>query len=124
MLKEFKEFLMRGSVVDLAVAVVIGGAFGAIVTSLVDDILMPLIGALMGGLDFTTLSFTVGDAVIAYGNFIQVTINFIIIAFAIFMMIKAFNKIKKEEDEAPATPPKPSAEEKLLTEIRDLLAKR
>ncbi len=121
---EFKEFLMRGSVVDLAVAVVIGGAFGAIVTSLVNDILMPLIGALMGGLDFTTLSFTVGDAVIAYGNFIQVTINFIIIAFAIFMMIKAFNKIEKKEDEAPAPAPGPSAEEKLLTEIRDLLAKR
>jgi large conductance mechanosensitive channel len=124
MVKEFKEFLMRGNVMDLAVAVVIGAAFGAIITSLVNDILMPIIGAILGGTDLTTLSITVGDAVITYGNFLQAIINFVLIAFAIFLIVKAYNKSQKAKEEAPAPPPGPSAEEKLLTEIRDLLAKR
>jgi large conductance mechanosensitive channel len=102
MLKEFKEFVMRGNVLDLAVAVIIGGAFGLIVTSLVNDILMPLVGLLLGGIDFTGLSFTVGDAVVTWGNFVQAIVNFIIIAFAIFMIIKAANATKKKE---PASPP-------------------
>ena len=123
MVQEFKDFLMRGNVMDLAVAVVIGAAFGAIITSFVNDILMPIIGALLGGVDFTTLSITVGDAVIAYGNFIQVTINFIIIAIVIFLIVKAFNKMQKEEEEAPAAPPEPSEEVVLLTQIRDLMKK-
>jgi len=122
MVQEFKDFLMRGNVMDLAVAVVIGAAFGAIITSFVNDILMPIIGALLGGVDFTTLSVTVGDAVIAYGNFIQVTINFIIIALTIFLIVKAFNKMQKQEDK-DAPPPGPSEEEVLLTQIRDLMEK-
>ena len=121
MLKEFKDFAMKGNVVDLAVAVVIGGAFGAIINSLVGDIIMPLIGILTGGIDFSGLSVTVGKAVITYGKFIQATFSFLIIAFALFMVIKAMNATKKAE--APAPPPGPSAEEKLLTEIRDLLKK-
>jgi len=124
MVKEFKEFLMRGNVMDLAVAVVIGAAFGAIITSLVNDILMPVIGAILGGTDLTALSITVGNAVITYGNFLQAIINFVLIAFAIFLIVKAYNKSQKEKEEAPAPPPGPTAEEKLLTEIRDLLAKR
>jgi len=122
MVQEFKDFLMRGNVMDLAVAVVIGAAFGAIITSFVNDILMPIIGALLGGVDFTTLSVTVGDAVIAYGNFIQVTINFIIIALTIFLIVKAFNKMQKQEEE-DAPPPGPSEEVVLLTQIRDLMEK-
>ncbi|HRH57562.1 MAG TPA: large-conductance mechanosensitive channel protein MscL [Chitinophagales bacterium] len=123
MLKEFKEFAMKGNVVDLAVGVVIGGAFGAIINSLVGDIIMPIIGVLTGGVDFSGLSVTVGKAVIAYGKFIQATFSFIIIAFALFMVIKAMNSAKKEEAAAPAAPPEPSAQEKLLAEIRDLLKK-
>ena len=122
MVQEFKDFLMRGNVMDLAVAVVIGAAFGAIITSFVNDILMPIIGALLGGVDFTTLSITVGDAVIAYGNFIQVTINFIIIAFVIFLIVKAFTRMQKQEDD-DAPPPGPSEEVVLLTQIRDLMQK-
>lgn len=122
MVQEFKDFLMRGNVMDLAVAVVIGAAFGAIITSFVNDILMPIIGALLGGVDFTTLSITVGDAVIAYGNFIQVTINFIIIAFVIFLIVKAFTRMQKQEEE-DAPPPGPSEEVVLLTQIRDLMQK-
>jgi large conductance mechanosensitive channel len=122
MLKEFRDFIMRGNVIDLAVAVIIGGAFGAIVSSLIDDIIMPIIGVLLGGLDFSSLSIQVGDAVIAYGNFIQVTINFIVIALAIFLIIRSYTKLTtKEEQEEAETPPEPTAEEKLLTEIRDLL---
>ena len=120
--KEFKEFLMRGNVMDLAVAVVIGAAFSAIITSLVDDLLMPIIGVILGGIDLTALSITVGNATITYGNFLQALVNFVLIAFALFLIVKAYNKTKKAE--APAPPPGPSAEEKLLTEIRDLLAKR
>ena len=105
MFKEFKEFVMRGNVLDLAIAVIIGGAFGKIIGSLVNDILMPLIGLVMGGLDFTTLNVTVGDAVVAYGNFIQTTVDFIVIAFVIFLVVKVANKTKKEEPvPAPAEP--------------------
>ena len=115
MIREFRDFISRGNVMDLAVAVIIGAAFTAIVTSLVDDIIMPIIGVLMGGVDFTTLSVTVGNAVIAYGNFIQAIINFLIVAFVIFMIVRSINKAQaklsgpKEEvveaapvDEAPA----------------------
>ena len=121
MWKEFKKFISRGNVIDLAVAVVLGAAFGAIITSFVNDIIMPLIGVLMGGIDFTSLSIQVGEATIAYGNFIQAIINFLIIAFALFIVIRGINKLQKEEEAAPAPPPEPTTEEKLLTEIRDLL---
>lgn len=120
MIKEFREFIMRGNVLDLAVAVIIGGAFGAIVTSLVDDIIMPLIGILMGGVDFSGLAVQVGGATLTYGNFIQAIINFLIIALALFLIIKAANSVMRKKAEAP-TPPAPTAEEKLLAEIRDLL---
>ena len=118
---EFKAFAMRGNVIDLAVGVVIGGAFGAIVASLVGDVIMPLLGVLTGGLDFSGLSYTVGDASIAYGKFIQAIFTFIIVAFAIFLFIKGLNATKKKEVEAPAAPAPPSKEEVLLAEIRDLL---
>ena len=126
MWKDFQAFISRGNVIDLAVAVIIGGAFGAIVTSLVNDIVMPLVGILMGGIDFTGLSLVVGSATLTYGNFIQAIINFLVIAAAIFMMVRSVNNmqaaLQKEKEAAP--PPGPSAEEKLLTEIRDLLAKQ
>lgn len=121
---EFKEFAMRGNVMDMAVGVIIGGAFGKIVSSLVDDVLMPLIGTVTGGIDFTSLAITIGEANIKYGQFIQNIIDFLIVAFCIFMMIKGINKLSKKKEEEPAAPapePEPSAEEKLLGEIRDLL---
>ena len=121
MLKEFGDFIKKGNVMDLAVAVIIGGAFGAIVTSLVNDILMPLIGIILGGVDFTALAVQVGEASLTYGNFIQAIINFLVIAFVIFMLVRTINNMEKEEEAAPAAPPEPSAEETLLTEIRDLL---
>ena len=124
MLKEFRDFVNRGNVVDLAVAVIIGGAFGAIITSLVNDIIMPLIGVIIGGLDFASLSIEVGDAMIMYGSFIQAIVNFLIIAFVLFLIVRSFNKLQKEEETAPPPPPEPSAEEKLLTEIRDLLREK
>jgi large conductance mechanosensitive channel len=128
MLNEFKDFAMRGNVVDMAVGIVIGGAFGKIVSSFVSDVLMPPIGMLMGGVDFAQLSFALGEgeeaASINYGIFINTLIDFIIIAFAIFMVVRAINSMKKQEEEAPAEPPKPSAEESLLTEIRDLLSRQ
>jgi len=124
MLKEFRDFVNRGNVVDLAVAVIIGGAFGAIITSLVNDIIMPLIGVIIGGLDFASLSIEVGDAMIMYGSFIQAIVNFLIIAFVLFLIVRSFNKLQKEEEAAPPPPPEPSAEEKLLTEIRDLLKEK
>jgi large conductance mechanosensitive channel len=120
-IKEFREFIMRGNVLDLAVAVIIGGAFGAIVTSLVDDLIMPLVGILLGGVDFSSLSIEVGNATLRYGNFIQQVINFLIIAAALFLVVKAANTLMRKKAEAPV-PPAPTAEEKLLTEIRDLLA--
>ncbi len=121
LLNEFKAFAMRGNVVDLAVAVVIGAAFGKIVSSLVDNIITPLMGAILHGVDFTGLAFTMGDAVIAYGKFIQSIVDFVIVAFVIFMVIKAMNTLKKKEEGAPATPPEPSEEVKLLREIRDAM---
>ena len=121
MIKEFRDFIMRGNVLDLAVAVIIGAAFGAIVTSLVNDIFTPLIGIVMGGVDFTGLAITVGNAQVLYGNFIQAVINFLIVALALFLVIKAANSVMRKKVEAP-TPPAPTVEEKLLTEIRDLLA--
>ena len=131
-ISEFKEFAMKGNVMDMAVGVIIGGAFGKIVSSMVDDVLMPLIGMVTGNVDFTNLVFQIGDgedaAVLKYGNFIQNTVDFIIVAFCIFLLLKGINKLnrKKEEPKAeePAPAPEPSAEEKLLTEIRDLLAKK
>ncbi|MEQ8302953.1 MAG: large-conductance mechanosensitive channel protein MscL [Cyclobacteriaceae bacterium] len=123
MLSEFKKFAMRGNVIDLAVGVVIGGAFGAIVKSLVADIFMPIVGVLTGGLDFSGLSYTFGDAVITYGSFVQATFIFIITAFALFLLVKGINKMKKKEEEAPAAPPAPAPDVVLLTEIRDLLKK-
>ncbi|MBE8715467.1 large-conductance mechanosensitive channel protein MscL [Sphingobacterium hungaricum] len=129
-LKEFKEFAMRGSVVDLAVGVVIGGAFGKIVTSLVDDIIMPIIGTLTGGIDFSDLKYVLvqaneatgtSEVSINYGNFINVIIQFLIIAFCIFLVIKGINSFKRSEPEAPKAPPAPTKEEVLLTEIRDIL---
>ena len=115
---EFKEFISRGSVMDLAVGMIMGAAFTAIVNSLVDDIVMPLIGIILKGIDFTALMVTVGDANITYGNFIQAIINFLCISLVIFLLVKALNKFRKKKEEAP---PEPSKEEKLLTEIRDLL---
>lgn len=130
MVKEFKEFAMRGNVVDMAVGIVIGAAFGKIVSSFVSDVIMPPIGLLLGGVDFSSLSIVLKEAVgdvkavtINYGTFINTVIDFIIIAFAIFMVIKGINSMKKKEEAKPAEPPKPSNEEVLLTEIRDLLRK-
>ena len=134
--KEFKEFAMKGNVIDLAVAVIIGGAFGKIVSSFVADIVMPLIGLLLGGVNFTDLKWVIKDAVMEngvekvaaatlnYGNFIQVTIDFLIIALAIFLAIKAMNSLKKKEEPATEAPAAPSAEETLLGEIRDLLKEK
>ena len=120
MLKEFKEFAMRGNVLDLAVAVVIGAAFGKIVTALVENIIMPLVGILVGGINYETLTFRAGDAVITYGIFIQAILDFIIIAFAIFLFIKLLNRFKrKEEEKEPIPLPDPQID--LLREIRDLL---
>ncbi|MDD3045283.1 MAG: large-conductance mechanosensitive channel protein MscL [Candidatus Delongbacteria bacterium] len=144
MMKEFKEFAMKGNVVDMAVGIIIGGAFGKIVASVVNDVIMPPIGVMVGGVDFKNLAITLKEAIPAgvdaagnaiaampavtlkYGNFIQVTFDFLIVAFAIFMMIKAMNSMKKKQVEAPAAPPAPpvpTKEEVLLTEIRDLLKK-
>jgi len=128
MMSEFKSFAMRGNVIDMAVGIVIGGAFGKIVSSFVSDVLMPPIGMLMGGVDFSDLAVTLQEAsgevaavTLNYGSFIQTVVDFLIIAFAIFMVVKAMNNMKKKEEEAPKEPPKPSAEEVLLTEIRDAL---
>jgi large conductance mechanosensitive channel len=130
MLKEFKDFAMKGNVVDLAVGVIIGAAFGKIVNSLVADVLMPPIGAIIGGVNFTDLKFTIGSVVegikpvtINYGNFVQTIFDFTIVAFAMFMAIKAMNKVKKAEETKPAEPAKPAEDIVLLTEIRDLLKK-
>ncbi len=122
MLKEFRDFAMKGNVIDLAVAVVIAGAFGAIVTSLVNDIIMPIVGVLLGGVDFASLSIQVGEAMIMYGKFIQAIVNFLIIAWVLFLIVKAANRMRKPV--APPEPPGPTAEETLLTEIRDLLKTR
>ena len=127
---EFKAFIMRGNVVDMAVGVIIGGAFGKIVTSLVNDIFMPIIGMILGNVNFSSLEIKLGEpvegveqAAIKYGMFIQEIVNFIIIAFCIFMFIKLINRIQKKKEEAPAPAPEPTKEEVLLTEIRDALNK-
>jgi large conductance mechanosensitive channel len=140
LINEFKAFAMRGNVIDMAVGIVIGGAFGKIVSSFVADVIMPPIGLLVGGVNFSDLQLTIKEGIpaqldaagnvvselipavtINYGNFIQVVVDFLIIAFAIFMVIKAMNSAKKKEEAKPAAPPAPSKEEVLLTEIRDLL---
>ncbi|MCX5780312.1 MAG: large-conductance mechanosensitive channel protein MscL [Firmicutes bacterium] len=120
MWQEFKDFAMKGNVMDLAVAVIIGAAFGKIITSLVGDIIMPLVGLVMGGLDFKSLNVQIGKAVITYGAFLQNVIDFVIIALVIFLMVKAINRMHKKE-EIIAAPPAPSSEEVLLAEIRDLI---
>ena len=127
-IKEFREFAMRGNVVDMAVGVIIGGAFGKIVSSLVADVFMPVLGILTGGVDFKDLKITLADAVgetpavtLNYGVFIQNVFDFIIIAFSIFMLVKGINALNKKKEEAPAAPAPPSADIQLLTEIRDLL---
>jgi len=138
MLEEFKKFALRGNVVDLAVGVIIGAAFGAIVSSVVGDVIMPVIGAITGGLDFSNYYLALSSAVktgqpladakkagavLAYGSFITAALNFLIIAFVLFIAIQGINKMKKEEEAQPAAPPAPTASEKLLAEIRDLLKK-
>jgi large conductance mechanosensitive channel len=137
MLKEFREFAMRGNIVDLAVAVIIGAAFGAIVNSLVGDIIMPFVGAVTGGLDFSNYFIPLSKAVtatnladakkqgavLAYGNFLTLTLNFLIVAFVLFMVIRVMNQLKRLQEAAPPPPPKASREVELLTEIRDLLKK-
>jgi len=121
MIKEFKDFAMRGNVVDLAVGVVIGAAFGAIITSLVNDIIMPLVGVMIGGTDFKTLMITVGGANVMYGLFIQSVVNFLIIASSVFITVKLMNTMKKKQEAVPVKSTVPSNEEILLAEIRDLL---
>lgn len=137
MLKEFREFAMKGNVVDLAVAVIIGAAFGAIVNSMVADVIMPIIGAVTGGLDFSNYFTALSDkvtaanladakkqgAVLAWGNFLTLTLNFLIVAWVLFIVVRLMNSLKKKEPDAPAAPAAPSDEVKLLTEIRDLLKK-
>jgi large conductance mechanosensitive channel len=131
MLKEFKEFAMRGNVMDMAVGIIIGGAFGKIVSSLVNDVLMPPIGLLIGGMDFSKLGLTLKEAAgdiaavqLKYGMFIQQVVDFLIVAFVIFMVIKGMNALKRKQETAPAAPAAPPRQEVLLEEIRDLLAKR
>lgn len=125
---EFKQFAMRGNVVDLAVGIVVGAAFGKIVSSFVDQVLMPPIGLLIGGVDFSEFEIVlkkgsegVDPVILGYGAFIQTIVSFVIIAFAVFLLVKAINSLRRKEEAAPAEPPAPSAEEALLTEIRDLL---
>lgn len=131
MMQEFKSFAMRGNVIDMAVGIIIGGAFGKIVSSFVNDVIMPPLGMVIGGVDFSDLAVTLkeaaGDApavLLKYGAFIQTAVDFLIIAFAIFIAVKAVNSLKKKEEEKPAAPPAPSKEEVLLSEIRDLLKER
>jgi len=127
---EFKAFAMKGNVVDMAVGIIIGAAFGKIIASLVSDVIMPPLGLLIGGVNFTDLKFIMKAAVgenpavtLNYGSFLQVVFDFLIVAFVVFMMIKGMNSLKKKQEAAPATPPAPTKEETLLTEIRDLLKK-
>ncbi|MCP5061014.1 MAG: large-conductance mechanosensitive channel protein MscL [Ignavibacteriae bacterium] len=130
MMKEFKEFAMKGNVVDMAVGIVIGAAFGKIIKSLVTDVIMPPIGVMLGDVDFSKMGYVIKEAsegveavMIKYGAFLNTIVEFIIIAFAIFMVVKGMNNMKKKEEEAPKAPPAPSKEEVLLGEIRDLLKK-
>jgi large conductance mechanosensitive channel len=130
MVKEFRDFAMRGNVVDMAVGIIIGAAFGKIVSSFVNDVLMPPLGVLLGGVDFSELAVTLKEAsgdvaavTLKYGSFIQTIVDFVIIAFAIFIAVKVMNSLKKQQEAAPAAPPPPAPEVVLLTEIRDLLKK-
>jgi len=130
MMKEFKEFAVKGNVMDMAIGIIIGAAFGKIVSSLVADVIMPPIGLLLGGVDFSSLMIVLKEATeesgavaISYGVFVNTVLDFLIVALAIFMVVKGINKMKKKEEEKPAAPPKPSNEEVLLTEIRDALRK-
>ncbi|TAK52266.1 MAG: large-conductance mechanosensitive channel protein MscL [Betaproteobacteria bacterium] len=122
MAREFREFAIKGNVVDLAVGVIIGGAFGKIVASVVEDMVMPVVGVLLGGVDFASLAFSIGSATVKYGKFIQTCLDFLIIAWAIFLMVKLINRLKREEA-APAPAAAPPRQEVLLEEIRDLLRK-
>jgi large conductance mechanosensitive channel len=124
MMKEFREFAVKGNVVDLAVAVIIGGAFGKIVTSLVGDVVMPLVGVLLGGVNFTGLAVKVGSASLQYGKFLQSCVDFLIIAWVIFLAVKLINRLKRAEPAAEAAPAAPPRQEVLLEEIRDLLKSR
>ena len=127
MWKEFKQFAIKGNVLDLAIGVIIGGAFGKIVSSLVNDVIMPIIGLISGGVNFSNLQITVGEAAIKYGAFIQSIIDFLIIAISIFLFVRAISSFKKKEEEKeeePAAPPEPSKEEILLSEIRDILQQK
>ncbi|WP_276356137.1 large conductance mechanosensitive channel protein MscL [Cohnella caldifontis] len=121
MWKEFKAFAFKGNVLDLAIGVIMGTAFGKIVSSLVNDLLMPVIGLLLGGVNLTELQFEYGDTVLKYGAFLQTVVDFFIVAFSIFVFVKAVGKFKRKEETKPAEPPAPSREETLLAEIRDLL---
>ena len=124
-LEEFKTYDIRGNVMDLAVGVIVGGAFSAITTSLINDIIMPVVGIFVSEASFADLSVTIGGAQITYGNFIQAVVNFLIMAFVVFCMVKAVNRVaRKKEAAPPPPPPEPSNEEKLLTEIRDLLKEK
>ena len=124
--EEFKKFIARGNVMDMAVGVIIGGAFSSITTSLINDIIMPIVGIFVSEASFADLTLSVGGAVITYGSFIQAVLNFVILAFVVFCMVKAVNRVAhtQKKEEAPPPPPAPSHEEKLLTEIRDLLKER
>ncbi len=131
MVKEFKEFVMRGNVIDMAVGIVIGAAFGKIVSSLVNDVIMPPLGLVIGGVNFTNLKMTLGEPLaggepvtLNYGNFIQTLVDFLIVAFAIFLVVKAVNSMKRKQDAAPAAPPAPTTDQVLLTEFRDALRAR
>src|SRR5690242_12839766 len=131
MLREFKEFAMRGNVLDMAVGIIIGAAFGTIVTSFVNDVIMPPIGLALGGVDFTNMFVTLlegakaaGAVTLNYGVFANSIVSFLIVAFAIFMIVKGANSLKQKQAEAPATPPAPTADQKLLAEIRDILKAR
>jgi large conductance mechanosensitive channel len=129
--KEFKEFAMKGNVIDMAVGVIIGAAFGKIVSSLVEDVIMPPLGKVIGGVNFSDLAVNLGlsadgktEVLVKYGNFLQIAFQFLIVAFVLFMVIRGINKLKKPEPVAPAPPPAPPRQEVLLQEIRDLLAKK
>ena len=122
--REFKTFASRGNVIDLAVGVILGSAFSAITNSLINDIVMPFLGIFTSQITFSDLTLTIGGAVIAYGNFIQAVLNFLVMSFVIFCMVKAINRLHRKKEEAPKAPPKPSNEEVLLAEIRDLLKEK
>lgn len=123
-MSEFKTFIARGNVMDMAVGVIIGGAFSNITNSLINDIIMPVLGVFTSSVSFAELSVNIGPAVLTYGNFLQAVLNFLVMAFVVFCLVKAINSFHKKKEEAPPPPPGPSAEEQLLTEIRDLLKNR